>query len=98
MNEPWTDNELKEAVFAYFKMLRLEMNNTPYIKSETNRNLQKLLINRNYKSIEYRWQNISSVLNDNKLPFIKGYKPAKNVGTSVKERIWTIINESGFFD
>jgi 5-methylcytosine-specific restriction enzyme A len=49
--------------------------------------------NRTHKSIEYRWQNISAVLNDNKHEFINGFKPAKHVGAHVKERIWQIITE-----
>jgi 5-methylcytosine-specific restriction protein A len=98
MNEPWTDNELKKAINAYFKMLNHEKNNTPYVKSEANRNLQKSLPKRNSKSIEYRWQNISSVLNDHKHEFINGYKPANNVGSRVKERIWRLIIQSGLIE
>jgi 5-methylcytosine-specific restriction enzyme A len=92
MNEPWTDAELKLAIEAYFLMLKYEQQKTPYVKAEVNRQLQIKIPTRTHKSIEYRWQNISSVLNDNKLPFIDGFKPAKNVGSNVKERIWQIIN------
>lgn len=89
----WSDNELEKAIKAYFKMLNYEANKTPYVKAEINRELQATLSNRNKSSIEFRWQNISSVLNDNKLKYIAGYKPAKNVGSNVKERIWKIIND-----
>ena len=93
MNQLWSDAELKKAIKAYFKMLKYEIDKTPYVKTEVNRSLQKELPVRNQKSIEYRWQNISSVLNDHKLSFINGYKPARNVGANVKERIWKIIND-----
>jgi 5-methylcytosine-specific restriction protein A len=89
----WTDDELKRAVKAYFKMLKYEKNKTPYVKSEINRQLQAELPNRNHKSIEYRWQNISAVLEEHGYNFISGYKPARNVGSSVKERIWKIIKD-----
>jgi 5-methylcytosine-specific restriction enzyme A len=91
MTEPWTDAELKLAIEAYFLMLKYEQQKTPYVKVEINRQLQAKMPTRTHKSIEYRWQNISSVLNDNKLPYIDGYKPAKNVGANVKERIWQLI-------
>jgi len=93
MDEPWTDAELKEAISSYFMMLKYEKENTPYVKAEINRTLQKELPQRSHKSIEYRWQNISSVLDDNNIAFINGFKPAKNVGANVKERIWKIIKD-----
>ena len=82
----------KSSIIAYFKMLQYEKAGTAYVKTEINRELQALLPGRTNKSIEYRWQNISSVLHEHKLPFINGYKPARNVGASVKERIWKIIS------
>lgn len=93
MNELWTDDELREAILMYFQMLKYEKNKTPYVKVEINRQLQAKLPNRNHKSIEYRWQNISAVLNNNDLFFIPGFKPANNVGSNVRERIWKIIKE-----
>ena len=93
MNNRWTDAELEKAIKAYFKMFKYEKDKTPYVKTTINLDLQKEIPNRNHKSIEYRWQNISSVLNDNKITFISGYKPARNVGANVKGRIWKIILE-----
>ncbi|UEG50059.1 hypothetical protein LK994_01040 [Ferruginibacter lapsinanis] len=93
MVDLWTDAELEKAIRAYFKMIQYEEDKTPYVKAEVNRQLQKSLPRRSHKSIEYRWQNISSVLHENGIEFIDGFKPAKNVGASVKERIWKIIND-----
>jgi len=93
MSELWTDAELKHAILAYFEMLKYEKNGTPYVKAEINRKLQKKIPKRKSGSIEYRWQNISAVLLENKKVFVRGYKPARNVGSSVKERIWKIIND-----
>lgn len=93
MDKPWTDIELKKAIKAYFKMLNYEKKKTHYVKVEENRKLQAQLPGRSKQSIEYRWQNISSVLNDYKKSYIKGYLPAKNVGANVKERIWKIIGD-----
>jgi len=93
MSLPWTDVELKKSIESYFKMLKFEKEKTAYVKAEINRNLQAKLPNRSRTSIEYRWQNISSVLSDKRLPYVEGYKPAKNVGSNVKERIWRIIRD-----
>ena len=93
MIKPWTDKELKQSILAYFQMLNYEKQKTPYVKIEFNRKLQAKLPDSTQSSIEYRWQNISSVLNDHKLTYIKGYKPAKNVGANVKERIWKSIKD-----
>ena len=90
-DSPWTDDELKITVDAYFKMLDLEKKNTPFVKAEINRQTQAKLPGRTHKSIEYRWQNISAVLNNHQLPFVKGFKPANNVGARVEERIWKMI-------
>ena len=94
MSTPWTVAELHLAVQAYVQMLKYEKDNTPYVKAEVNRQTQALLPNRSHKSIEYRWQNVSAVLNNHKLPFIPGFKPANNVGSSVEERIWQLFQQS----
>lgn len=91
----WSDEDLKKAIKAYFKMLKYEQNHTDYVKAEMNKELQADLPGRTKGSIEYRWRNISSVLDDHQIKFVSGYLPAKNVGDAVKERIWKIINELG---
>lgn len=93
MSNEWSDAELKMAIKVYFKMLAFENAKTKYVKAEENRRLQKEMPRRSHKSIEYRWQNISAVLEKHKLPFIPGYKPARHVGVNVEERIWKVIKE-----
>ena len=88
----WTDEELKKAVQAYLRMLNCERNGTPYVKAEINRELQGK-INRNRGSIEKRFQNISSILADHNLPYIKGYLPLNNIGPTNKEKIWQILRQ-----
>ncbi len=87
----WTDEELKISIEAYLTMLKYEKDKTPYVKAEINRQTQSSLPKRSHKSLEYRWQNISAVLNNRKLSFIQGFKPANNVGSRMEERVWAII-------
>jgi 5-methylcytosine-specific restriction protein A len=84
----WSDPELEEAVKGYLWMLEQEKNRKPYSKAELNRSLREgVLYNRTKASIEYRMQNISAALQEICQPWIKGYLPAKNIGTGVKDRI-----------
>jgi hypothetical protein len=71
----WTREEVKLIVEDYFKMLQLEIDHKGYNKTEHRKSLIPHLQNRNDGSVEFKHQNISAVLINMGLPFIKGYKP-----------------------
>jgi Protein NO VEIN, C-terminal len=73
----WANDEIDLIVADYFDMLKLELQQIPYVKAERNRALQAL-IGRSRGSIEYKHQNISAVLIEIGLPRIVGYKPMAN--------------------
>lgn len=92
----WSDAELASAVRAYLGMLRCELDGRPYSKAAVNRQLREgPLQARTKASVEFRMQNISAALYDLQIPRIAGYLPAKNVGTSVRERLITVLRENG---
>lgn len=92
VTQDWSDEELAAAVRAYISMLRNELAGVPYNKAQVNRELREgALVSRTKASIEFRMQNISATLYDMRIPRIAGYLPAKNVGTSVKERIRLVL-------
>lgn len=92
----WSDEELSFAVQAYVWMLRRELRNEPFVKSEVNQELRSgPLALRTKSSIELRMQNISSTLFDMRLPRISGYLPAKNVGSGVKDRLRELLVQHG---
>lgn len=93
MNE-WTDAELELAVANYMEMLAIEVAGDNYVKADFRRKLESQ-INRTRTSIEYRHQNISSVLATLDMPYIRGYKPMKNVGTNVRDRLIQILKKLG---
>jgi 5-methylcytosine-specific restriction enzyme A len=94
----WSDEELSAAVEAYLEMLEKEETGVGYNKANTNRNLRNgILRNRTQQSIERRMQNISSVFEDLSLPHIQGYRPARNVGTNVSEKIKNLVFDKGIF-
>ena len=99
MVEKWTDNKLKITIEAYLSMLSKELKNQSYNKSDINRNLKvNLLKTRTKSSIEYRMQNISATLEELCLPYILGYKPARHIGTNVKDKIRNILDRVGHID
>ncbi len=92
----WTDVELAAAVGAYLHMLQCELDNIPYRKSTVNKELRNgPLAARTPSSVEFRMQNISATLYDLKIPHLVGYRPAKNVGSGVKQRLMKVLAEQG---
>ncbi len=73
----WTKEEIILIVADYFEMLTDELNGVAYNKSAHRKKLIPLLHNRD-KAIEFKHRNISGVLADMGLPYIKGYKPLFN--------------------
>ncbi|MDL2183997.1 HNH endonuclease [Pseudomonas sp. ChxA] len=95
----WSDSELAAAVEAYLKMLAWEKNGQPFNKALENRILREgPVAGRAKGSIEFRMQNISTVLVRMGWDRIEGYKPAKNVGTGVEQRIRQALAEQGVFE
>ncbi|SFB49168.1 5-methylcytosine-specific restriction enzyme A [Pseudomonas simiae] len=95
----WSDSELAAAVEAYLKMSALEKSGQPFNKALENRLLREgPVAGRAKGSIEFRMQNISTVLVRMGWDRIEGYKPAKNVGTSVEERIRQALAAQGVFE
>jgi hypothetical protein len=78
MSEAWSREEVEAAVADYFAMLGKELRGEAYNKAEHNRQLQRLLANRNRGSIERKHQNISAVLIELGYPYVDGYKPLSN--------------------
>ena len=95
----WNDSELAAAVEAYLKMLAWEKNGLPFNKAHENRLLrQGPVAGRTEGSIEFRMQNISSVLVQMGLDRIKGYKPANNVGSGVEQQIRKALADIRVFE
>lgn len=76
----WTPNEVRTCVDAYLAMLGLEVAGIKYSKIEFNRQVQTST-GRSKGSVEFKFQNISAVLNQFGLRWIQGYKPATNAQT-----------------
>ncbi|RON53061.1 HNH endonuclease [Pseudomonas frederiksbergensis] len=94
-NSDWTDVEIQAAVDAYLSMLSREQSGQKVVKTEENRILREgALAGRTKGSVEFRMQNISTVLVELRRDRIEGYKPAKNVGANVARSIRRALSAS----
>ncbi len=88
----WSEIELEASVDAYLMMLKSETEGIPYVKSKINAELREGPLSKRTKgSVEFRMQNISAVMRELGIAWIKGYKPAANVGEQVKANIKRVI-------
>src|SRR5258705_5515927 len=82
IGKPWNDDELDAIVADYFSMLRSELSRQPFVKSHHSANLMQQ-IGRTHRSVEFKHQNMSAVLEELGLPWIVGYKPTRNYKASI---------------
>lgn len=95
-NGDWSAAEIQAAVDAYLSMLSREQAGQAINKAHENRVLREgALAGRTKGSVEFRMQNISTVLVELGRDRIVGYKPAKNVGANVTKSIREALNAPG---
>src|ERR1700740_2463879 len=78
----WQDDELDAIVADYFDMLAAELSGQPYVKSSHGQALMAR-IGRTHRSVEFKHQNISAVLDELGMPWIPGYKPKRNYQNAI---------------
>jgi hypothetical protein len=84
--KPWQDDELDVIINDYFSMLSSEINQESYVKSKHSAILMKQL-GRTHRSVEFKHQNISAVLDELGLPWIPGYIPKPNYQNAIFDAI-----------
>src|ERR1700738_1474852 len=86
IGKPWNDDELDIIVADYFSMLRSELSRQPFVKSHHSAVLMAQ-IGRTHRSVEFKHQNISAVLDELGMPWIPGYKPKRNYQNAIFDAI-----------
>jgi hypothetical protein len=86
IGRPWHGDELDAIVADYFAMLAADQANRPYKKSEHSAALMGK-IGRTHRSVEFKHQNISAVLDELGLPWIPGYIPKRNYQNAIFDAI-----------
>lgn len=97
MPRSWAANENEATVAAYFEMLRLELTASPYVKSDFNERLRRVLDNRSKAAVEYKFQNVSAVLVNHGQVYIRGYLPAQNYQHALEAAVLEWLEGSNDF-
>ncbi len=82
----WQDDELDAIVADYFAMLAADLSGRPYVKSRYSAALMAQ-IGRTHRSVEFKHQNISAVMDELGMPWIPGYKPKRNYQNAIFDAI-----------
>lgn len=83
---PWRDDEPDVIVAEYFAMLAADLSGQPYVKSRHSAALMAR-IGRSHRSVEFKLENISAVLDELGMPWIPGYKPKRNYQNAIFDAI-----------
>lgn len=94
-NKVWTEKEIRDAVNAYFQLLDAQKNLKPTNKSEIYRKLSKIHPARSAKSFELKFQNISAVLYEAKLPYADGLRPRDHYQAALKSSVLSYLKCEG---
>lgn len=88
----WQADELDAIVADYFAMLIADLSGEHYVKSQHNKALMAR-IGRTHRSVEFKYQNISAVLDELGLPWIPGYIPKRNYQNAIFDAIDRYLTE-----
>jgi hypothetical protein len=86
IGKPWRDDELDAIIADYFSMLEAELAGRTYVKARHSAVLMDR-IGRTHRSVEFKHQNISAVLDELGMPWIPGYKPKRNYQAAIFDAI-----------
>jgi hypothetical protein len=90
----WSLFEVEATISSYLTMLTKELKGEIYNKTAHRHQLQNLLHDRSDAAIEKKHQNISAVLTELGIPYIRGYKPLYNYQRLLFDIVADSINNS----
>jgi hypothetical protein len=88
----WRPDELQAVVADYFDMLAADIAGQPYVKAR-HRAVLVSRFGRSNGSVEFKYQNISAVLDELGAQWITGYKPRRNYQNAIFEAIDQYLTE-----
>lgn len=92
-NMGWSESEIEAAIAAYFDLLSHQIDGKPTNKSAIYRKLSAEHPVRSAKAFELKFQNISAVLYDEKLPYADGLRPMANYQAALKPAVIKHLNQ-----
>ncbi len=86
-NEPWSEKEITVAIDAYFQLMQAQQKGEPVNKTSIYRQLSAAHPGRSAKSFEYKFQNFSAVLYEEKLLYADGLRPMANYQAALRPMV-----------
>ncbi|WP_194944149.1 hypothetical protein [Aeromicrobium sp. S22] len=84
--EGWSDQEIAVTVDSYFRMLEAELAGDPYRKVDENSKVVEAT-GRSRGAVEFKYANISAVLDELGLTYVAGYKPRSNYQVELRTAV-----------
>ena len=94
-NNAWNEAEIQAAVEAYFELLGNQQKLESVNKSAIYRKLSSIHPSRSVKAFESKFQNISAVLYEEKLPYADGLRPRGHYQAALKTAVLDHLKRSG---
>ena len=91
---PWSDLENAVVVAEYMAMLDCEVHGRSYVKTDHNRAVRETVA-RSKGSVEFKFCNVSAVLQDMGLTWLYGYAPRSNYQTSLRHEVERFLKMVG---
>ncbi len=91
----WSDKEIEAAVAEYFELLSTQLEGKPTNKAAIYRKLSSMHPARTDKSFEFKFQNISAVLYEEKLPYADGLRPKARYQAALKTAVLNHLKQNG---
>lgn len=83
-NTAWSVEEIQTAIAAYFELLNAQQKLKSINKAAIYRELSTVHPARSAKSFEFKFQNISAILYEEKLPYADGLRPMGNYQAALR--------------
>ncbi|MBL1140794.1 MAG: hypothetical protein HND53_02070 [Proteobacteria bacterium] len=94
-NKIWSELEIQNVVKAYFSLLDAQRRLEKVNKSAIYRELSEIHPARSPKSFEFKFQNISAILYEEKLPYADGLRPMGHYQSALKTYVLDYLKSTG---
>jgi len=93
---PWSDKDIEATIAAYFELLNAQVAGEPTNKAAIYRKLSAAHPARTVKAFEYKFQNISAILYEEKLPYADGLRPMAKYQAVLKVAVLNYLKQINF--
>ncbi len=94
MPKPWTEQENRATIREYFRLLTSQQRGATINKAAIYRGLNAQFAERTPKSFERKFQNISAILYEERMPYVNGLLPAINYQGLLKLQVLDFIQRT----